>query len=119
MIVNINSRFGIGTQLLQPTSPLGPVHKEGGWGTAPNGEEVVLNHPKGQRSRFELVRDFVAGTPTYIGKRGPVSVQEQVAIQARAFQVAGKPYDLVFWNCEHSSTFIRTGKPESLQLAIG
>ena len=116
MIANTQVRLGIGTEVLQPMSPVGPYHKAPVVAYAPNGEEVVLDHPKGKRSHLRLLRDFASEGPTFIGEMGPVSLQECAEIRARAFRAVGKPYDLLRWNCEHSSTFVRNGAPESPQL---
>jgi hypothetical protein len=116
VIVNMQVRLRIGTEVLQPMSPFGPYHKAPVVGYTPNGEEVVLDHPKGKQSHFRLLRDLAAEGPTFIGEAGPASLQERAVIQARAFQAAGKPFDLLRWNCEHSSTFVRKGNPESPQL---
>jgi hypothetical protein len=113
-----NSYLGIGTELFQKITPLGPIHKASVVGFAPNGEELVLDHPKGGASHFVPVKDFVSGTETFIGKRGPSSLVEQQAIQKRAVQTVGTRYNLIARNCEHVSSFVRTGKAESPQLAV-
>ena len=113
-----NSYLGIGTELLQKITPLGPIHKASVVGFAPNGEELVLDHPKGGASQLVPLKDFVAGTETFIGKRGPSSVVEQQAITNRAAQTVGTRYNIFARNCEHVSSFVRTGKAESPQLAI-
>jgi hypothetical protein len=113
-----NSYLGIGTELLQKITPLGPIHKASVVGVAPDGEELVLDHPKGGASHFIPVKDFAAGTETFVGKRGPSSLAEQQAIQNRAVQAVGTRYNVFARNCEHVSSFVRTGKAESPQLAI-
>jgi hypothetical protein len=79
----------------------------------PLGEDV-LDAPKGQSARLT----FSSSLPliTRVGKRGPETWIEQQGVQRRAFQVLGTPYSLLQSNCEHISSFVRTGKMGSPQL---
>ncbi len=116
MYISRNPRLGIGTELLQKITPIGPIHKASVVGRAPNGEEVVLDHPKGGNARFVTVKEFVSKTQTYVGERGPSSMEAQQAIQNRALQLNGTPYNLLTHNCEHVTNYVRTGKSSSPQL---
>lgn len=118
MYVSNIPRFGTGTELLQKITPLGPFHKAAVVGVTANGEELVLDHPKGGTSHLLPVQDFLARTETFIGERGPSAPAERQAIIARAVNTVGTPYDLLIRNCEHISSYVRTGKATSPQLGV-
>jgi len=121
MYISTNPRFGTGAELWRRATPLSPTHKAPVVGPlGPNGEEVVLDHTNdGAPARFVYARDFVAQAPTVVGKPGAASIAEEALVQARAFQVVGTPYNLLTWNCEHLTSYVTKGKPESPQLAVG
>jgi hypothetical protein len=103
----------IGDELRIP-GPLGTTHVMtyvgplGSWG------EDVLDAPKNSPARLIHYRQII-GSLT-IGQRGPESWWEQQAVQQRALQVLGTPNRLIGPNCEHISSFVRTGNAESPQL---
>lgn len=82
-----------------------------------NGEDV-LNPAKG--SQVQLVSFYTV--PNWrnlrLGKRGPESYLEQTQIQERARQVLlNRTVNRTLGpNCEHISSYVRTGKIESPQL---
>lgn len=120
MYIYANPRYGTGAELWRRATPLSPTHKAPVVGIAPNGEEVVLDHTNdGAPARLVYARDFAAQATTVVGKPGAGGVAEQAAIQARALRVVGTPYNLLTWNCEHLTSYVTTGKPESPQLAVG
>lgn len=85
----------------------------------PYGEDVV-NPAKGQPPRFVHSCSIPNWAQLRVGKRGPESWQEQRLVQARAREVVANAVvnRTLGPNCEHITSYIRTGKPESPQLRV-
>ena len=58
---------------------------------------------------------LVNGEPERV-ERFSGNEQERYAAVRRALQEAGKPYDLVVYNCEHYARFVQTGSSTSNQV---
>lgn len=101
------------------TVPKGLIRHHGiYWGPDINGQHWFMeNHPS-SGVRFIPSEQFLQGTPRHqIGIQRFIGNdwQRQQAI-ARAEAMWGQPYDLLFFNCEHYSGVVQSGKPESRQV---
>jgi len=85
----------------------------------PYGEDV-LDPAKGQPARFVHSCSIPNWGQLRVCQRGPESWREQMFVQARAREVvANGVVNRTFGpNCEHITSYVRTGKPESPQLRI-
>jgi hypothetical protein len=81
------------------------------------GDYLVLDAPKNGTACFKRLSELLASGQTIrLGRRGHDGWQEQQAVWQRANEVLGSPNLLLRWNCEHISSYVRTGKAESPQL---
>ena len=86
------------------------------------GEDHYGNELFSENQKFVGVRvlngdDYmlVNGEPERV-ERFSGNEQERYAAVRRALQEAGKPYDLVVYNCEHYARFVQTGSSTSNQV---
>lgn len=111
----------IGDELVELAGPIahkmvyvGPLGLDGG--------DVldVLNPAKGTEVQLVAFSSLPNRQNLRLGQRGPENYFEQAQIQERARQVlANRTVNHTFGpNCEHISSYIRTGKIESPQLTF-
>jgi hypothetical protein len=108
----------IGDELVVPGIPSHKMRYVGPLG--PFGEDVV-DPVKGQSVRLIHFSSIPNKEQLFVGERGPENVDEQVQVQRRALEVVSKGVlNQAFGpNCEHISSYIGKGMPESPQLAVG
>lgn len=87
-------------------------------GRLSDGQEwIAENHHLTAGVRLMSVRDYVAVGRSLVRIdrfSGTENQRQQVVL--RALQLAGKPYNLVQYNCEHFATEVTTGLAESKQV---
>ena len=117
---NVNRKLvvlRIGDELVEPGFP---AHKRAYVGPiGPYGEDVV-DAPKGQPARFVHFASIPNKELLIVGERGPENQYEQMCVQARAREVVTNSV-VNRWagpNCEHVSSYIRSGNPASPQLGV-
>jgi hypothetical protein len=104
-----------GDELVQPGIP---AHKRAYVGPiGPYGEDVV-DPAKGQAPRFVHLHSIPNWQQFLVGERGPEDWQSRMQVQARAHEVVsnGVVNRTLGPNCDHITSYIRNGKPESPQL---
>lgn len=111
-----NVQLRVGDQLLQRGLVTHVMTYVGAIG--PYGEDV-LDAPKGGAARLVHFAEIAERGEILLGERGPESWLEQRTVQQRAIAAIGTVNRTGGPNCEHISSFIRKGKPESPQLAFG
>jgi hypothetical protein len=81
------------------------------------GAELFAENQKFVGVRVLNSEDYIAanGAPERVD-RLTCSDQERYQAVRRALQEAGKPYDLVVYNCEHYAKFVQTGSSTSNQV---
>lgn len=106
----------VGDELIEQVGPVahkmvyvGPLGLDGG---------DVLNPAKGMAVQLVSLYALPNWRSFRIGARGPEDCYEQAQVQGRARQVLqNRTVNQTFGpNCEHISSFVRTGKTESPQL---
>ena len=106
----------IGDELIEQVGPIthkmvyvGPLGLDGG---------DVLNPAKGTEVQLVSIYALPNRQNIHIGARGPESCFEQAQVQERARQILAKRManQTLGPNCEHISSYVRTGKTESPQL---
>jgi hypothetical protein len=80
---------------------------------------MVHNSKRGGGVCEVSLEEFSGGNPVFLNRRAP-SPEYAEAVVSRAYSLLGKPYNAVFHNCEHFTTWAFTGVPKSEQLqALG
>ena len=105
----------IGDELVEPGLP---AHKRSYVGPiGPNGEDVV-DPVKGQPAQFVQLKSIPNWQHLLVGERGPKDCYRQDRAQERAWEVVtnGVVNRTLGPNCEHITSYIRTGGPKSSQL---
>jgi|SRR5579862_5182981 len=100
--------WGLFAHKLTYVGPIGPF-----------GEDV-LDAPNGQRAQLRHFHSIPNAEQLQVGARGPEDYWQQIQVQARAREVLAKGIvnRLFGPNCEHISSYVRTGKSESPQLRV-
>lgn len=106
----------IGDELIEPVGLI--AHKMVYVGPMGLNGEDVLNPAKGMQVELVPFYSLRNRRNVRIGKRGPESTYEQAMVQERARQVIlhGPVNRTLGPNCEHITSYVRTGKIESPQL---
>lgn len=116
MNMNMGMDLRIGDELIEMVGPIahkmvyvGPLGLDGG---------DVLNPAKGTQVHLLSLYSIPNWGNLRLGARGPESCYEQAQVQERARQVLqNRTVNRTFGpNCEHISSYVRTGKTESPQL---
>jgi lecithin:retinol acyltransferase len=101
--------------LVKAISPgLWPHHLGIVAGSGPDGTLVMI-HSRERGVEVTSFEDFAHGRPIDIVAT-PYSVEHQRAVLERACSQIGRPFSLVFANCEHFSNWAFYGVPRSPQL---
>jgi hypothetical protein len=108
----------VGDELVEPGIPF--THKRTYVGPIGPGRRDVLDVPKGQRPQFVYLQLIPNWQRLIVGERGPDDSYGQSLAQRRARQAVmqGGPNKALGPNCEHYSSFVRTGEPRSPQLRL-
>jgi len=80
------------------------------------GIEWVAENQKFAGVRLVKAQDFFSSGQTYSVEKFSGSYEERVAAVKRALSQLGQQYDLVSYNCEHYSSYVRTGTSRSKQV---
>ena len=107
----------MGDELVVPGIPQHKMIFVGAIGTL--GENVV-DPAKGQTARLVHLHSIPNWQQLIVGERGPEDWNAQVQVQERAWEVLENRVvnRTLGPNCEHISSYIRTGEPKSPQLAF-
>jgi hypothetical protein len=83
--------------------------------------EDVLDPAKGQPARLTHFSSVPNRERIQLGQRGPESWHGQLLVQARAREIVAKSVvnNTFGPNCEHITSYVRTGTPDSPQLRAG
>lgn len=79
-------------------------------------EEQSVIHSDSGGVRLSTLSEFAAGRRIEV-LWSPVFVEQQRAALWRAYSQVGRPYSLLFGNCEHFASWVVTGMPRSKQLS--
>lgn len=87
-------------------------------GSLSDGQEwIAENHHHTAGVRLVTVREYAASGRSLVRvDRFTGNEQQRQQAVRRALQLAGKPYDLLLYNCEHFATEVTTGLAESRQV---
>lgn len=108
-----------GDQLVEAIFPTGLTkHFAVYLGRLSDGQEwIAENHHLIGGVQLITVQDYAAARRSLVRiDRFSGTEQERQQVILRALKLAGKPYDLVQYNCEHFATEVRTGLAESKQV---
>lgn len=97
-------RAGLPAHVMTYVGPLGP-----------HGEDV-LDAPKNCAAHLIHLAGALSQGPIFLGQRGPESWEEQREVRERALFVLGTVNNPFGPNCEHISSYVRTGISKSPQL---
>ena len=88
-------------------------------GSDAKGQEWIAENKKFEGVRIVPAKEYFksAGKIDRV-ERFDGNNKERKNVVQRAFQLAGRPYDLVQYNCEHYANEVLTGKIESRQVTV-
>jgi hypothetical protein len=86
-------------------------------GYGADGEPWFVHNTRNRGAVHETRKGFAGNRPIYIEQRAPHGQGGTVA--ARALELLGRDYDMLFFNCEHLANFAINGEAESKQVQQG
>lgn len=82
------------------------------------GIDVISENDAKEGVRLVTARDYFSRVKKFKVKAFEGTDQEREAAVARAFSQLGRPYHLMRHNCEHHTSFVRTGVTACKQVAV-